>query len=134
MRGVAHWAHRSDARTRTGDEDGFVEEARSIEEGHGADERAESVLSRYATSYQPGQQLIAELSPVMMVQSYNDHGRANEGDIQVRRWSRLLSWLESRGMDLSPSAFHVERRPRAGIFHLPVSLTPKIDIQTLSIM
>ncbi|KAF9653109.1 SET domain-containing protein [Thelephora ganbajun] len=46
------------------------------------------------------------------MQSHSDHGGVDEGDAQVCRWSELLSWLESHGMDLSPSAFHVERRPR----------------------
>ena len=132
MRGVAYQAHRSDTRARTGDEDSFVEETRGVEEGHGADERAGSILSRQRARHhcQPGQQPIAE-SPVTMMQSHDDHGEeGDEGDLQVRRWSRLLSWLESHGMDLSPSAFHVERRPRAGIFHPFVSPTPKIDLRT----
>lgn len=67
----------------------------------------------------------------MTMESYNNHCKVDEGDIQVRRWSRLLSWLESHGMHLSPSAFHVERRPRAGIFLLFVSSTPKVHLQTL---
>lgn len=65
----------------------------------------------------------------MMIQSDNNHRGVDEGDVQVRRWSRLLSWLESHGMDLSPSAFHVERRPRAGILLPFVSLTPMIDLR-----
>jgi len=36
--GTVHQAYRSDARTRTGDEDGFVEETGGIEEGHGRDD------------------------------------------------------------------------------------------------
>jgi len=66
------------------------------------------------------------------MQSHNDHEwhrGVDEGDVQVRRWSRLLSWLESHGMDLSPSAFHVERRPRTGILLPFVSSTPNIDFK-----
>lgn len=66
------------------------------------------------------------------MQSHNDHEwhrGADKGDVQVRRWSRLLSWLESHGTDLSPSAFHVERRPKTGILLPFVSSTPKIDFK-----
>ena len=119
-RGAAYQTYCSDARTRTGDEDGFAEETRGVEEGHGAGERAESISSRYQAS---GQRPIAE-SPMLMMQSNSNHDQVDEGDIQVRRWNRLLSWLKSHGMDLSPSAFHVERRPRAGIVHPPSSPTP----------
>lgn len=63
-----------------------------------------------------------------MMQSHDDHRQVDEGDIQVRRWSRLLSWLAGHGMDLSPSAFHVERRPRAGILLPFVFSTPKVDL------
>lgn len=127
-RGPAYRAYCSDARTRTGYEDGFVQEAGGVEEGHSTDERAESIISKYARR-QPGQGLIAE-SSVTMIQSHDDHREVDgEGDVQVRRWSRLLSWLESHGMDLSPSAFHVERRPRAGIFLPFVSSTPIIDLE-----
>ena len=123
MRGVAYQAHCSDARTCTGDEDGFTEETRGVEEGHGADERTEQILS----GHQAGQHLIAE-PPATMIQSHNDHGEVDEGDVQVCRWSRLLSWLKSHGMDLSQSAFHVERRPRTGISHLSIPPIPKVDI------
>ena len=126
-RGPAYRAYRSNARTRTGYEDGFVQEARGVEEGHSTSDRAESIISKYARC-QPGQGLMAE-SSVMMMQSHNDHRGVGEGDVQVRRWSRLLSWLESHGMDLSPSAFHVERRPRAGVFLPSVSSTPIIDLE-----
>ena len=128
IRGVVYQAHRSDARARTGDEDGFIDETRGVEEGHGTDERAESKVRSKHVRCQPGQQLATE-SPVMMMRSSNDHGELDEGDVQVRRWSRLLSWLENHGMDLSPSAFRVERRRRAGIFHPFISLAPEVDIQ-----
>jgi hypothetical protein len=66
----------------------------------------------------------------MVMQSHNDYGEGNEGDVQIRRWNRLLSWLEGHGMDVLPSALHVERRPRAGIFLPSTSLTPKkADLQ-----
>ena len=78
---------------------------------------------------QPGQWLIAESPTTLMMRSHHDHSGVDKGDVQVRRWSRLLSWLESHGMDLSPSAFHVECRPRAGIFLPFVSSTPIIDLE-----
>ena len=66
-----------------------------------------------------------------MMGSHNGHCEAEEGDIQPQRWSRLLSWLESHGMDLSPSAFHVERRPRTGIkFAFFVSSSHRVNVQS----
>lgn len=105
-------AHRSDTRTCTGDEDGFVEETRGVEEGHGAGGRTETAFTRCKLDLErPGQRLIAGSPTMTMHSNSND----DERDVEVRRWGRLLSWLEGHGMDLSPSAFHVERRPRSGI-------------------
>ena len=61
-----------------------------------------------------------------MTDPFDSHNEMEE-NVQVRRWSRLLSWLESHGMDLSPSAFNVECRPRPGIPSF-IPLTPKADI------
>lgn len=54
-----------------------------------------------------------KLNHVMMTDPLNGHNGMEE-NVQVHRWSRLLSWLESHGMDLSPSTFRVECRPRPG--------------------
>lgn len=114
---VVYRTYRSDTRTRTGDENGFVEETGRIEEGHATDvSGAESILSKYIRCQLPGERLVAESSATM--ESHDDHHEVDEGDVQLLRWSRLLSWLGSHGMDLSPSAFHVERRPRTGTSHL----------------
>jgi len=122
---MAYQTYCSDARTCTGDKDGFAEETRGVEEGHGAGERAESISSRYQTSGRRlGTEVLMAESPATTMRSHSNHDQVDEGDVQVRRWSRLLSWLKSCGMDLSPSAFHVERRPRAGTSHPPISPTP----------
>lgn len=89
---------------------------------------AGSVLSKYIGS-KPSQWLITESSA--MTESHHGRGEVDEGDVQLRRWSRLLSWLGSHGMDLSPSAIRVERRPRAGIFILLSQRCPRLTFGSL---
>ena len=107
---AVYQAYRSDAGTRTSDENGFVEETRRIEERHCADvPGAESIPPKYIRC-KPVQQLSATMG-------FHSGHREVEEDVQLRRWNRLLSWLRNHGMDLSPSGIRVERRPRTGIFH-----------------
>jgi len=77
-------------------------------------------------SFRPGHSVAARLSHTRphlntfqqaLIRRMRTQGPgAASRDVQVHRWTRLLSWLQRHGMDLSSSAFRVERRPRAGIF------------------